>query len=78
MFGSALHLVLGDSHLQGIDADVADPAMFNTAVPDWKVGRRVLASSELQRFRILSIHPNEDETKLDVWHAVWRVEPVRP
>jgi hypothetical protein len=59
------------------DGDVADPAMFVTAVPNWKEGDEFLAGSELQRFRILSIHPNEDESKLDVWHAVWVVEPVR-
>lgn len=50
--------------------------MFITAVPDWKEGDEFLAGSELQRFRILSIHPNLDEAKLEVWHAVLVVEPV--
>lgn len=62
--------------LELADGDVADPAMFITAVPDWQVGDEFLASRELKKFRILSITPNLDEAKLDVWHGVWVVEPV--
>jgi hypothetical protein len=58
------------------DGDPADPMMFNTAVPDWKAGDEFLAGRKLQRFRILSIHPNMDEGKLEIWHAVWVVEQL--
>lgn len=58
------------------DGDLADPAMFITAIPTWGEGDEFLAGSELQRFRIIWMHPNLDETKLDVWHAVWVVEPL--
>lgn len=50
--------------------------MFITAISDWKPVDEFLAGRELEKFRILSITPNLDEAKLDVWHAVWVVEPV--
>jgi hypothetical protein len=52
-----------------IDGEPADPGMFLTAIPDWRVGDTFLAGSELQRFRILAIAANEDEATLDLWLA---------
>jgi hypothetical protein len=52
----------------------ADPAMFITAVPDWRAGDEFLAGAELQKFRILEILPEWDEDA--AFQAVWVVEPI--
>ena len=58
------------------DGDVADPAIFNTAIPTWREGDEFLAGCELQRFRILSVHSELDPPASEVVEAVWVVEPV--
>jgi hypothetical protein len=58
------------------DGDVADAAIFNTAIPTWRAGDEFLAGCELQRFRILSIHAELDPPASEVVDAVWVVEPV--
>ena len=57
-------------------AEPADPGMFVTAAPDWRVGDEFLASS-LQKFRIVAIEPTMDPDEArDTFKAVWVVEPV--
>ena len=56
------------------DGDPADPAVFLTAVPDWRIGDEFLGGADLQKFRILAIEPEMEEDAL--FHAVWVVEPV--
>jgi hypothetical protein len=46
------------------DGDAADPAIFNTAIPTWREGDEFLAGSELQPFRILSIHTGPRPSRL--------------
>ena len=58
------------------DGDVADPAIFNTAIPTWREGDEFLAGCELQRFRILSIHADLAPPASRLVEAVWVVEPV--
>jgi hypothetical protein len=58
------------------DGDVADPAMFITAIPTWHEGDEFLAGCELQRFRILSVHADLDPPASELVEAVWVVEPV--
>lgn len=52
----------------------ADPAMFVTAIPRWKVGDTFLAGSRLERSRILAIEP--EMTGEADHHAVFTVEPA--
>jgi hypothetical protein len=58
------------------DGDPADPAVFATIVPTWRVGDEFLAGTEQQRFRSVAIEPSMDEDA--PFHAVWGVEPVAP
>jgi hypothetical protein len=58
------------------DGDVADPAMFITAIPTWREGDEFLAGSDLRRFRILSIHAELDPPASELVEAVWIVEPL--
>jgi hypothetical protein len=55
------------------DGEPADPAVFATIIPTWRVGDEFLASG-LQRFRIVAITPQYDEGA--AFHGVWVVEPV--
>jgi hypothetical protein len=43
------------------DGEPADPAVFPTIVPTWRVGDEFLAGAELQRFRIVKITDEWDE-----------------
>jgi hypothetical protein len=54
----------------------ADPAVFVTEVPGWRVGDEFLAGAELTRFRIVAIDPtmNPDDARA-TFNAVWVVEP---
>jgi hypothetical protein len=56
------------------DGEPADPAMFVTAIPTWKVGDEFLGGSNLQRFRTLAIEP--EMTGDAEHHGVFTVEPV--
>jgi hypothetical protein len=55
------------------DGEAADPAVFNTAVPDWKVGDEFLGGSDLQKLRIVAI---DTEDPPEEFHGVFVVEPV--
>jgi hypothetical protein len=52
----------------------ADPAVFPTTIPTWRVGDEFLAGAELQRFRIVAIQPGAGED--GEFDAVWVVEPL--
>jgi hypothetical protein len=55
------------------DGEPADPGMFLTAIPNWKVGDEFLAGSDLRKFRILDVN---SEQVPDGAHGVLTVEPV--
>ena len=42
------------------DGEPADPALFPTVIPTWRVGDEFIAGVELTKFRILAIEPVTD------------------
>jgi hypothetical protein len=59
------------------DGEPADPALFPTVIPTWRVGDEFPAGPKLQRFRILAIEPVRDpQTARETFDAVWIVEPA--
>jgi hypothetical protein len=55
----------------------ADPAIFATAVPDWRAGDEFVVGAEAHRFRIVTIDPVIDlDEERDAVNGVWVVEPV--
>jgi len=55
------------------DDELADPAVFVTATPDWHEGD-VFMPRGGERFRIVAIEPTMDDEL--PFHATWTVEPV--
>jgi hypothetical protein len=55
------------------DGEPADPGMFITAIPNWKVGDEFLGGSDLQKFRILEV---DSEQVPDGADGVFTVEAV--
>ena len=57
------------------DGEPADPAVFVTAVPDWRPGMTFFAASG-QLFRILAVEPEMDEERSREQMGLFGVEPV--
>jgi hypothetical protein len=62
------------------DGEPVDPAVFVTAVPNWKAGEEFMVSSG-DRFRILGINDEIDVEGLEELYrrgifGIWKVEPV--
>jgi len=55
------------------DGEPADPGMFVTAIPSWKVGDEFLAGSALVKFRILEVDTEQTPGDAD---GVFTVEGV--
>ena len=55
------------------NGEAAEPAVFNTAVPDWKVGDEFLGGSDLQKFRIVAVNTEDPPEE---FNGVFVVEPV--
>jgi hypothetical protein len=55
------------------DGEPADPGVFLTAIPSWKVGDEFLAGANLTKFRILDIQAERLPKEA---HGVFTVEPL--
>jgi hypothetical protein len=47
------------------DGEPADPGMFVTAIPSWKVGDEFLAGSALRKFRVVDVSNEEPPPNAD-------------
>jgi hypothetical protein len=64
------------------DGTPAEPALFVTAIPNWRVGEKFLLGDGSQ-FRILHIHTDMTDDRLEELYsrginAIWTVEPIEP
>jgi hypothetical protein len=55
------------------DGEPADPGMFLTAIPNWKVGDEFLAGRHLEKFRIVGVNTEDPPGRA---HGIFVVEPV--